>query len=299
MLSLIICTRDPQALAAVTHSAEETIGVPYEVIAINNSRGQYGICEAYNRGAAQAQYDLLCFMHEDIRFHTSGWGEVVARVLRDPTVGVLGITGGLYQVAAPAAWWGCGLPLCRENVLNVFPDGHKEMDLHNPEAQALTDVAVVDGLWMCSRKAVWQQFPFDSRTFTEFHFYDVDYCTEIYQHGLRVCVTFDVLIEHHSRGSVNTSWLHNALKYEQKRKSQLPFGPATLSAEQARRLEVPPLQEFIGRLLRAGFSNQLILGYLRRCLALDPLNRDTLWLVRQWLRKVLIPPKQAALRSAA
>ncbi|RYE14381.1 MAG: glycosyltransferase, partial [Sphingobacteriaceae bacterium] len=177
MLSLIICSRSTDSLNAVVASVDDTIGLPYEVIVIDNSKGAYGICEAYNIGAAKAQYDLLCFMHEDIRFQTTGWGQVVVDTLRDPTVGVLGVTGGQYQVAAPAAWWGCGLDFCRENVLNLFPDGHTELDLRNPEGQQLTDVAVVDGLWMCSRKEVWQKYPFDSRTFTEFHFYDVDYCT--------------------------------------------------------------------------------------------------------------------------
>ncbi|RZK31883.1 MAG: hypothetical protein EOO61_17485, partial [Hymenobacter sp.] len=295
MFSIIICTRDEVALAAVSDSVALTICVPYEIISIDNSKGQYSICEAYNIGAAQAKYELLCFMHEDIRFHTKGWGQLVADILCDHTIGVLGVTGGRYQVAAPAAWWGCGLELCRENVLNVFPDGHKEMDLRNPENQSLADVAVVDGLWMCSRREVWQHYPFDSQTFTDFHFYDVDYCTEIFLHGLRVCVTFELLIEHHSRGSVNTSWLHNALKYEQKRQGQLPFGPAQVPGAQGRRLEVVAMQEFIGRLLRAGFSSRLVLGYLRRCLALDPVNRNTLWLLKQWLRSMLLKNKQKAL----
>ena len=287
MLSLIICTRDADALAAVSQSVDSTIGVPYEIVAIDNSQGQYGICEAYNIGASRAKYDLLCFMHEDIRFHTPSWGKVVIDILADPTIGVLGITGGRYQVAAPAAWWGCGLALCRENVLNVFPDGHKEMDLRNPENQQLADVAVVDGLWMCSRREVWQKHPFDSQIFTDFHFYDVDYCTEIFLNDLRVCVTFEILIEHHSRGSVNTSWIHNALKYEQKRQGQLPFGPAIVSAAQSRRIELVAMQEFIGRLLRARFPLLLISAYLRRCFALDPFNRDTLWLIKQWLRTMM------------
>jgi glycosyltransferase involved in cell wall biosynthesis len=282
LISIIICSRDAVVLAAVSESIAETIDIPYEIVEVDNSRGKYSICEAYNLGAAQAKYKILCFMHEDIRFHTVGWGQVIADILQDNTIGVLGITGGRYQVAAPAPWWGCGVELCRENVLNIFPDGHKEMDLHNPEGQQLTDVAVVDGMWLCSRKEVWQRYPFDATTFTDFHFYDVDYCTEIYQHGLRVCVTFDVLLEHHSRGSVNTAWLHNALKYEHKRRGQLPFGPAKVSSIQGRRLEIKALQEFIGRLLRAGFPKRQTLAYLQRCLVLDPLNRDTLWLLKQW-----------------
>lgn len=283
MLSIIICTRDEAALAAVSYSVQQTVGVPYEIIAIDNSSGRYGICEAYNIGAAQAQYHLLCFMHEDIRFHTARWGTIVAEILADPTIGVLGVTGGQYQVAAPAAWWGCGLDFCRENVLNIFADGHTELDLRNPEGKRLADVAVVDGLWMCSRKEVWQQHPFDSNTFTEFHFYDVDYCTEIFKHGYRVCVTFDLLIEHHSRGSVNTSWLHNALIYEQKRRGQLPFGVVKPTAAQRATMELRALQEFTGRLIRAKFPARIVLTYLGRCLRLNPLNRDTLWLAKLWL----------------
>lgn len=284
MISLIICTRDAAALAAVSKNATATVGLPHEIIAIDNSSGQYSICEAYNVGAAKAQFELLCFMHEDIRFHTQGWGAIVAGLLADPTIGVLGITGGMRQLAAPAAWWGCGLPLCRENVLNVFADGHTEMELRNPEGAALTDVAVVDGMWLCSRKSVWQQHPFDAATFTDFHFYDVDYCTEIFRHGLRVCVTFEVLLEHHSRGSVNDAWVLNALKYQTKRRGQLPFGPVTVPAAEHRRLELRALQEFTGRLLRGRFPGRLVAQYLGRCLALGPFNRDTLWLLKQWLR---------------
>lgn len=283
MVSLIICSRSATDLGSVSESVAATIGLPYEIIAVDNSKGEYSICEAYNIGAAQARHDLLCFMHEDIRFHTAGWGQTVVDTLRDPTVGVLGVTGGMYQVAAPAAWWGCGLDFCRENVLNIFADGHTEMDLRNPEGQHLTDVAVVDGLWMCSRKEVWQKHPFDSRTFTEFHFYDVDYCTELFKHGLRVCVTFDLLIEHHSRGSVNTSWLHNALKYQQKRQGQLPFGVVQPTAAQRTLLELRALQEFTGRLIRAKFPARVVLTYLSRCLRLNPFNRDTLWLAKLWL----------------
>ncbi|MVN78986.1 hypothetical protein GO988_21865 [Hymenobacter sp. HMF4947] len=285
MVSLIICSRSKGDLIKVSDSVANTINIAYEIISVDNSQGLYGICEAYNIGAAQAQYDLLCFMHEDIRFHTAGWGKVVVDILSDSTIGVLGITGGQYQVAAPAAWWGCGLDLCRENVLNVFPDGHTEMDLHNPEGQRLTDVAVVDGLWMCSRKEVWQQYPFDAQTFSEFHFYDVDYCTELFKHGLRVCVTFDLLIEHHSRGSVNTSWLHNALKYQEKRKGQLPFGVVSLTPSQQTTIELRALQEFTGRIIRANFSARVIITYLSRCLLVSPFNRDTLWLVKLWLQR--------------
>ncbi|MBC6611651.1 hypothetical protein H8B15_11995 [Hymenobacter sp. BT507] len=284
MLSIIICSRDVQALQAVQESVASTIGVPYEIVAIDNSKGQYGICEAYNVGAARSQYDLLCFMHEDIRFHTHNWGATVAEILADTSIGVLGVTGGMYQVKAPAPWWGCGLTLCRENLLNILDNGQQVMELRNPDNKELEDVAVVDGVWMCSRKEVWHKYPFDATTFSDFHFYDIDYCTEIFSHRLRVCVTFRLLIEHHSRGSLNDSWVRNALKYQSKRHNQLPFGTIQPPVEQSQDIELRALQEFTGRLIRGRFSKILVLNYLSRCLLSGPLNRDTLWLVKRWLR---------------
>ncbi|MCC3153806.1 glycosyltransferase [Hymenobacter sp. BT770] len=284
MLSLVICSRKAVDLAAVSENVKKTIGVPYELLAIDNSTGKYGICEAYNLGASQAQYPLLCFMHEDIRFRTEGWGSVVVDTLADQTIGAIGVVGGMFQLAAPAAWWGCGPELYRENVMNVFADGSSRMDLCNPEAAALTDVAVVDGLWMCSRREVWEQHPFDSATFTDFHFYDIDYCTELFRQGMRVCVTFGLVLEHHSRGSVNSAWLLNALKYQKKRRGQLPFGVAQPTPSQRAAMELKALQEFTGRLIRARFPSSLILQYLARCLCHNPFDRDSLWLAKLWLR---------------
>ena len=112
MLSIIICSRDVDALKVVSQNVEITVGVPFEIIGIDNSNGQYSICQAYNTGAAQAKYELLCFMHEDIRFHTMEWGRKIADILQDTAIGVLGVSGGRYQVAAPAAWWGAWIPFC-------------------------------------------------------------------------------------------------------------------------------------------------------------------------------------------
>ncbi len=50
MISIIICSRDADYLRKVSENVAATIGVPYEIQAIDNSKGAYGICEAYNLG---------------------------------------------------------------------------------------------------------------------------------------------------------------------------------------------------------------------------------------------------------
>ena len=199
MISLIVCSRDIASIATFTHNVQQTIGVAHEIIAINNIKGQYGICQAYNNGARQSKYNILCFVHEDLAFRTVNWGQRVVAILADASIGVLGVAGGVYQPKVPSAYWSPGPEYLRMHVVHTVPGTIPVIDLLNPNNQQLAEVAVADGVWLCSRRQVWQQHPFDEQTFPRFHFYDIDYCTAIARQ-YRICVTFEVVLEHFSRG---------------------------------------------------------------------------------------------------
>lgn len=280
MISLIICSRDTEALKAVSKNVAKTIGVLYEIVAIDNSAGQYGICEAYNIGATRAKYDLLCFMHEDIAFHTLGWGSVVATILADSTVGVVGVAGGTYEVCAPASWNSVGAKYIRMNVLHTVK-GKTILDREAPVDSSLLEVAAVDGLWLCCRKNVWDEVRFDSIAFPGFHFYDVDFCTRVFPR-YKVCVTLDILIEHFSYGSYTKPWYENALNFYESRKQYLPFGPANVSAVEERRLRLMAIQHFIRGYIDHGLPLSQAVRFITKCLFIEPLNKDTHWLVKKY-----------------
>lgn len=105
MISLIVCSKQPSLSEQLLRNLGNTVGMPYEVICVDNSAGRFNIFEAYNYGASQARFDLLCFMHEDILFHTANWGRIVADKLADKEVGVVGIAGAVFKSAAPSPWW--------------------------------------------------------------------------------------------------------------------------------------------------------------------------------------------------
>jgi hypothetical protein len=286
MISLIICSRDAALLAAVGQDVAATIGVPYEIIAIDNSQKQYGICEAYNLGAVRAQYGHLCFMHEDLKFHTPGWGAIVLRSLAAPSAGVLGVAGGTYQAQAPVGWTGAGQDEIRINVLHTTTKVVAQYDHWNPASEKIAAVATLDGLWMCCRKEVWQEFPFDSQHFPHFHFYDIDFCTRVatkYQN----LVTFELLIEHFSGGTYGADWLHNAVNYYKRWKSQLPFGAITIGPAEMKERQLGAFQHVLRMMLEHKTSASDIAYSLGQCLALDVRNKDTWWLVRQHVQKVL------------
>jgi len=287
MLSIIICSRSSRAVAVARENVAATVSVPYELIAIDNSQNKYSICEAYNVGAQQAQYNLLCFMHEDIRFHTNGWGRVVANILADPTVGVLGVAGGQYQLKAPSSWWFAGEKYRRMQVLHTVAGKEPVLDLVNPAKQSLVDVAVLDGVWLCSRKEVWAAHPFDAQTFSDFHFYDVDYCTALFGR-YRVCVTFDILVEHFSLGSINKTWVTNSLKYYTKWQDKLPFGVVTIAEKEEKKLKIDAIYHLIDLLLWNKLPLQTILHWLGEAISLKQLDRRILGVAKQVLQHRLL-----------
>ena len=283
MISIIICSRDPEALQQASLSVSETIGLPYEIIAIDNSKGKYGICQAYNLGAARSRYEILCFMHEDLKFHTDGWGQTVVRILADPTAGVLGVAGATYQLKAPTSWIGVGPPCLRINVLHSTGKPILEFHHWNPKAETISEVATLDGLWLCCRKEVWKESPFDHKTFPHFHFYDIDFCTKIFPKH-KILVTYEILIEHFSAGTFGKDWTLSALKYFKARQPYLPFGSIYLPAAEIKREELHVFHYFIRELVAYKAAPADILYCLYQCLAIDLWNKDTLYLAKKYIK---------------
>lgn len=280
MISIIICSRDKEVLAQVEKSVKSTIGLPFEIIAVDNSQNKYGICEAYNVGAAQAKYDYFCFMHEDLAFHTQDWGNIVVRILQQPETGVLGVAGGIHQVKAPAGWSGGGrIGFGGVNVIHT-KNGETQHDYANPRGKVLlVHAATLDGLWLCCRKSVWEEFKFDSKTFPGFHFYDIDFCTRVstkYQNYL----TFEVLIEHFSHGTFDKVWMENALHYYKHRKDYLPISTLALTKTELHSLDLLAMQRFTLHSIEHHLPRKHVLYCLKECFKLSPLNRDNFYLAK-------------------
>ncbi|TVT38264.1 hypothetical protein FNT36_18875 [Hymenobacter setariae] len=286
MISIIICSRGQSFRQSTIESVAGSIGVPYEVIAIDNSKNEYGICEAYNIGATRAQYGILCFMHEDIAFRTTGWGNIVERILLDNSIGVLGITGGKWLPNAPGTWWSCGNKYLSSNVLDQSSNGeYSRYTYSNPEDKNLVDVAAVDGLWICARKEVWARFPFDEKVFPGFHFYDVDFCATISQE-YRICVSLEISVTHFSLGSYNDSWLTYADVFYRKHLNRLPIGQVQLSNREACVQEYEACKTFLLQLIDKNMAVGIGYLYLSRCIKMKPFSRDTIWLARYYARYI-------------
>lgn len=257
MISIIICSRSKEALKKVSDNIEQTIGVNYEIIAISNEKGELGICQAYNNGAAKARYDIYCFMHEDVSFDTLDWGKRVCAHLENTKIGLLGIAGGDTKSLVPSSWPSYIFE-CEANFIQHFKLEDKEPERIYKTAtpddpSSLKKVACIDGVWMCTRRDVFEKYQFDDKKLTGFHGYDIDYCLQVLS-CYEVYVAFDVLLHHYSEGSFDKVWLNNAIRLSDKWKRKLPYSIRDLSEKELVRQHWTSMNVFIEKMFELKYS---------------------------------------------
>lgn len=227
MISLIICSRKPYIPDDLKLNIAKTIGIAYELIVIDNSENKYSIFSAYNEGVRRAKFPYVCFMHEDILFHTEDWGVKVTEHFKDKTIGLIGVVGGHYMPKCPASWWSTecrsGQVLQGQLVDKKYSTEKFIWERYKPEDSNWVEVAAVDGLWFCVPKDLFNTIRFDEEAFSGFHCYDTDICYQISNTGYSVNVVFDILIEHKSYGNQDLSFYNERTKCFNKWAENLPL----------------------------------------------------------------------------
>ena len=220
MISIIVCSINKQRLENLTNNIAKTIGVKFEVIGFDNTTANKSISEVYNICAEKAQYNTLCFAHEDILFNTQQWGNIIIKQLEDKNTGVIGFAGSTIRTNQITGW-----AEIDNHVRYNYIQHHrktKRLNTQNPEQTTFSQVVTLDGMCLFVSRNVYQQCKFDSDTFDGFHCYDVDFCTAVAQnHKNYVCN--EIVIEHFSTGAYNKEWYKYAKKYILKWTSKLPM----------------------------------------------------------------------------
>jgi GT2 family glycosyltransferase len=267
MISVIICSVNPQQLAEVSNNIEDTIGTPFEIVSIDNRLGNYGICAAYNLGASSAKGDILCFMHEDVKFETNNWGLLVREHLSKKNTGMIGVAGGTSKSLVPSTW----SPAIFNSEINIiqhfkFAGKTKEHIRKSKYAELTaekTEVVAIDGVWMCIRKEVFQQVGFDAENFKGFHGYDIDFSFQLFSH-YKIYVVFDILLNHYSEGSFNYPWLQSSISVSRKWRHLLPVSVDYLSKEETVRQHWTCMRFFLNKSNELKLNRLTIFGYFLR-----------------------------------
>jgi hypothetical protein len=250
MLSIIIASVDKVQLQNISENIAATVGVPYEIIATENSGAKKGICQIYNEGIDKAKYDILCFIHEDIHIKTDGWGNTLISLFTDTSLGLVGVAGAAYLPISPSTGGGVNSNAVYMNILQSFKFQDKETvhDYLNPRNEKLSEVAYVDGVWLCTTRKVASQFRFDEGTCKGFHGYDVDFSLAVGT-KYKVAVTFEILINHFSEGNFDRTWMEDNIRVFNKWNSRLPLNIEKLTPSQSYQVEKLTFKRFIEQLL--------------------------------------------------
>jgi GT2 family glycosyltransferase len=270
MISIVICARANDITASLRTNILETIGVAHEIIVIDNSQNNYSIFSAYNKGVQQSNYDIICFMHDDLVFESFNWGAIVLDQFKQPHLGAVGVAGAPYYAIMPGAWWSGGL-ICQHI-------GGQADYAYAPIINNALPVVVLDGLWFCIKKELFKTISFDEQRFKGFHYYDVDISLQIKALGYDILSLYNVTIAH-SPGHLDPIWLKNALVLQEKWEKQLPFSVIELRYKQEVKIEYGVLAEYLKAMRTNGASllktiqfavNQILKHRIKRLRLVSP-----------------------------
>lgn len=255
MISVIICSRTPFLSNSLKNNIHETIGVEYELIIIDNSSGIHNIFSAYNEGVRRSRYSILCFMHDDIIYHTNNWGKCVINHFTDENIGMIGVAGSSIKTISPS-------PVCASfdfyhiNIIQHLNGEIKKSQIKRNKHDFKEEVVVIDGVWFCIKKELFSsELYFDEKTYSGFHVYDMDISFQI-GNVSKLYVVYDILIEHLSSGNLNKMWYENTIKFTEKWKTKFP---ATISSVRIpSKIELANLYNFIQGMAIFGFEQYKI-----------------------------------------
>ena len=224
MISVIICSVNQALAAQVKRNIDTTIGVPWELILMDNSVMGKGITEVYNLGGARATGDILCFVHEDVNFTTNGWGKkIMAYFNVDSSLGLVGVAGAKYK-SKTLSGWSTGIAdfdCC--NILHIDKKGKEQRIYSNPEnAKGLSCTVTVDGVFICARKTVWEDIKFNEADLKGFHLYDLDFS---FRASLKhkVAVSYEIDLVHLTEGGdFGDSWMEYTILWHKLCRQYLP-----------------------------------------------------------------------------
>lgn len=169
-----------------------------------------GLPAIYNTAIDESAKDgaILLFMHDDLHLCDFHWAEKVRQGLA--AFDIIGLAGNRRRVARQPGWLFVDerlTPDSREHLSGAVGHGRglplDTIDVFGPSSQ---QVKLLDGLFLAVRSETLhaKSLRFDERF--DFHFYDLDFCRQAEQAGLRMG-TWPISVVHESSGGfVGEAW---------------------------------------------------------------------------------------------
>ncbi|NDG14028.1 MAG: hypothetical protein EB124_12945, partial [Betaproteobacteria bacterium] len=188
-----------------------------EIIEVINN-GEKSLAKVYNEILNQAKNDIVVLCHDDIIFEDKGWGNTLTKIFKKNDYGIIGLAGSTYMPES-GMWW--EKPMTMRGIVNHLHEGKKWQSKYSKDYGKISDVALVDGLFIAINKTKIKH-RFDE-SFEGFHFYDISFTTPNYLDGVKIGVTYDIRVTHLSIGVTPPAWEENKKLFVEKYKDNLPY----------------------------------------------------------------------------
>lgn len=211
MISIIVCSINQEFYYRFVESVNQTIGVQFEIIKIDNKIDKLSIAQAYKKGSSLAKYEYLVFVHEDVVFHTMNWGtNLISNFGSLHNPGVIGIAGNSYQPISPSDWW---VSKKEFRHFNYIKNGRNRSE-NSGELMSSGDhkprkVYCLDGVFLALKNSVFKEAKFDE-SLEGFHGYDTSLSLRVSKNYLNYFIP-NILIEHFSHGNITNYYWFNTL----------------------------------------------------------------------------------------
>jgi GT2 family glycosyltransferase len=221
VISIIVCSINNSFFIQLEENIASTIGCnEYELIKIDNNIENLSIARAYNKGIKQAQFNLLCFVHEDIFFLTENWGNKLIEIFNENlNIGILGVAGSKAHFNAPSSWFNTPLKFHVKHIYQQNNNVTEKESIGFSNGSFLEKVVSVDGVFLAMESKINKFF---DETNEGFHGYDLELSLDLFLEGKSNYVTKDIELNHFSNGSINYSWLNTMYNIYTRKKEFLP-----------------------------------------------------------------------------
>lgn len=256
MISVVVCSINAGLASQLENNISHTIGVPFEIIILNNNVEKQSINYIYNKGAGMAKFNTVCFLHEDIIIHTPDWGNKLLNLFTDnPNIGLIGIAGSKYKSKTNSGWYTNSKDFDCCMITHLDYSGNESKVYLNPEpGSRLQEVVVLDGVFMCTRKSVWEEIKFDADLLKGFHFYDIDFSFRVSRKYAAV-VSFEIDITHLTMGGdFGDNWIHHSELWHQKYADLLPVSCLGIKNSDTRSYELLVARTWLNLLMKQKVS---------------------------------------------
>lgn len=291
MLSIIVCSRTNSVSDSFSTNILQTVGVDYELICIDNSKNELSISQAYSLGILKSKYKYLCFVHEDVSFHTQDWGERIIAHLQTPNAGLIGLAGGdvafrlLYDYGALNR----SVNIIHEDKKGIEPTEY--VLLPKNYNKVTRSVVLLDGVLLCAKREIFSKIHFDDKI-GKFHGYDYDISIQSIVAGYYNYVMYDVSLTHYSKGKFDATFYKSIINICEKWKKFFPILEHNISdvgqTHLLQALENKSLRKLLKKLIRADIPVRDIIDIFTYYSRVIGSRIDIILLPMLWVRIYLI-----------